>query len=430
MTPEIRLEEEGALTAVRRRGLVYLNYIFWTLVLLCFLVVVNTALSLGRAWLGFLEAGRRAMGLRPPAAGPDYWMLAGAGAAAIAAGLLLLVGYRIYRRAWNRRLNNVWRDVRDSRHAKIRPLHIRATEAETAARVAYVRALAASPEWLETALPMEGGTRESYVRAAECVLQRVEQDVARRAVTIGLVIGFNRSRLIDSVGILAAGFEVQFYVLTRLGKKPSLRTWTEMFKRTASSLFLNWYVSGPEALTIKLAIQQTALGIAAASDAAGHALQDIDWDEIAGSIHLPGLSHAGSLAATTVSIGAQGIRHIGEFIAHTSDDLLRGVLAAGVLYYHGMALAAECLALDEQHRATPEMNRTISQAMAMASEPAGRILRDQVRTMRGFLRKRRQMALAAAKGVVKQGADAMVENVRSASSRVWASVKPGSRKGG
>jgi hypothetical protein len=392
--------------------------------------VVNTAVSLGRAWLGFLETGRRVLGLRPPVAGPDYWMLAGAGAAFVAVGLVVLIGYRIYKRAWTRRLRNLWQDVPYSRHAKMRPLQIRASEGETAAHVAYVRALAASPEWSHTALPLDDGARESYVRAAESVLQTIERDVARRAVTTGLVIGLNRSRLIDSVGILAAGFEVQFYVLTRLGKKPSLRTWAEMFKRTASSLFLNWYVSGPDALTIKLAIQQAALGIAAASDAAEHALQDIDWDEIAGSIHVPGLSHVGSLAATTVSIGAQGIRHIGEFVAHTSDDLLRGVLAAGVLYYHGMALAAECLALDEQHRCAPEMNRTISQAMAMASEPAGRILRDQVRMMRGFLRKRRQMALAAAKGVVKQGADAVVENVRSASSKVWASVKPGSRKDG
>jgi hypothetical protein len=108
-----------------------------------------------------------------------------------------------------------------------------------------------------------------------------------------------------------------------------------------------------------------------------------------------------------MSVGASGLRHIGNFIEHTANDLLQGVLAAGILYYHGMALAAECLALDEEHRRSPEMTRSISQAMAMACTPAGELLRDQVRRMRCFLRERRRQIFAVAKDNVSGSAGRM-----------------------
>jgi hypothetical protein len=101
-----------------------------------------------------------------------------------------------------------------------------------------------------------------------------------------------------------------------------------------------------------------------------------------------------------MSVGASGLRYIGNFIEHAANDLLQGVMAAGILYYHGMALAAECLALDEEHRRSPEMTRTIKQAMAMACAPAGQLLRDQVRQMRSFLRERRRHIFTVAKGNV------------------------------
>ena len=120
-----------------------------------------------------------------------------------------------------------------------------------------------------------------------------------------------------------------------------------------------------------------------------------------------------------MSVGAFGLRQIGTFIEATANDLLQGVLAGGVLYYHGMALAADCLALDDQHRRSPEMTRTIGQAMAIACVPAGRLLRNQVRRLRELLRERRRLALAAAKDAAKQGFD----KVRTTSSSTWDSVK-------
>ncbi|MBI1789968.1 MAG: hypothetical protein HYR60_20755 [Acidobacteria bacterium] len=94
-------------------------------------------------------------------------------------------------------------------------------------------------------------------------------------------------------------------------------------------------------------------------------------------------------------------------------------MPGGILYYHGMALGADCLALDEEHRRSPEMTRTMGQAMSVACAPAGRLLRDQARRMREFLRERRRLAFVAAKDAAKQG----VERLRRASSSTLESVK-------
>ena len=254
------------------------------------------------------------------------------------------------------------------------------------------------------------------------MLCSVEADIAQRAVTVGLVIGLNRNPLLDTLSIAAAAFELQLHVLTRLGKRPSAGTWVEMLKRTSASLFLNNYISRDDALYLNLAIRKAALGLEMASDAvqeASGALADIDWDEVLGGVSVPGISAVTSFATMGMSVGAFGLRQLGSFIEATSNDLLQGVLAGGILYYHGMALAADCLALDEEHRRSPEMTRTIGQAMNVACAPAGRLLRDQVRRMREFLRERRRLAFVAAKDAAKHG----VDKLRSASSSTWDSVK-------
>jgi hypothetical protein len=103
------------------------------------------------------------------------------------------------------------------------------------------------------------------------------------------------------------------------------------------------------------------------------------------------------------SAGPLELHHIASFIESTANELLQGVLAGGILYYHGMALAAECLALDLEHRHSPEMTRTIGHAMTIACAPAGQLLRDQVRWMRQFLRDRRCMVFGAVKHTAKDG---------------------------
>jgi hypothetical protein len=174
----------------------------------------------------------------------------------------------------------------------------------------------------------------------------------------------------------------------------------ELFKRAGASIFLNTYVTREDALYLNLAIRKAALGLEVASDAFQNSLADIDLDEVLGHTSIPGLTELAHAASFGMSVGASGLRYIGNFIEHAANDLLQGVMAAGILYYHGMALAAECLALDEEHRRSPEMTRTISEAMAMACAPAGQLLRKQVRDMRSFLRERRRQIFAVAKGNV------------------------------
>src|SRR5205085_3842172 len=202
--------------------------------------------------------------------------------------------------------------------------------------------------------------------------------------------------LIDSFTILAAALELQLHVLTRLGKRPSLRSWIELVKRAGASIFLNTYVTREE-IYLNLAIRKAALGLEVASDAVQNTLADIDLDEILGQVSIPGLTELAHAASFGMSVGASGLRYIGNFIEHTANELLQGVMAAGILYFHGMALAAECLPIDEERRRSPEMPRTIAEAMAMACAPAGQLLRDQVRKMRSFLRERRRQIFAVAK---------------------------------
>ena len=399
MQTEVPVCEDSMLASVRRRSQGYLGYLFWVCVVLCLLWAANTLASLLERWVALLYGLRSAVGLRAPVAGPDYFILGGVAAVALLAIAGLAVAYFGYRAAWNRRLRIQWGTPPPPRHVRIWQLHGRADDAELRRRTAYLQTLASCSEWSGHAFQLSDNSRESYQNAAAGMLRSIEADVALRAVAAGLVIGLNRSPLIDTLSIAASAFELQLHVLTRLGKRPSARTWIEMLKRTGASLFLNSYVSREDALYLNLAIRKAALGLEMASDTvqgAAHTMADIDWDEVLHGMKVPGLSAVTHVATMSMSVGAFGLRHLGNFIESTANDLLQGVLAGGILYYHGMALAAECLALDYEHRRSPEMTRTIGQAMNIACAPAGRLLRDQVRRMRAFLRERRSMVLDAA----------------------------------
>lgn len=422
MQTDIPVREDSTLASVRRRSQSYLSYLFWVCVALCLLWAANTVASLLQHFVSLLAGLRSAVGLAPPVAGPDYFILGGVAGLTVLALAGLAASYVAYRAAWNRRLRILWGAPFQSSHVRIRPLEGRANDAELRHRTRYLQILASRPEWQGHALKIADGSRESYQDAAAVMLRLIEADVAQRAVAAGLVVGLNRSPLIDTLSIAASAFELQLHVLTRLGKRPSSRTWIEMLKRTSASLFLNSYVSREDALYLNLAIRKAALGLEMASDTvqeAAGAMADIDWDEVVGGMSVPGLSAVTSVATMSMSVGAFGLRHIGSFIESTANELLQGVLAGGILYYHGMALAAECLALDDEHRRSAEMTRTIGQAMNMACAPAGRLLRDQVRRMREFLRERRRMVFGAATDAAKHG----IDRLRSASSSKWATMK-------
>jgi hypothetical protein len=77
-------------------------------------------------------------------------------------------------------------------------------------------------------------------------------------------------------------------------------------------------------------------------------------------------------------------------IIEAQQQARQGALAAGVIYYHGMALAADTLALDRVHRESPDMTRNFREGVWKMGEIAGSILRDIVRQRRSAFRQRRR----------------------------------------
>ena len=79
------------------------------------------------------------------------------------------------------------------------------------------------------------------------ILRDLEEDISERAITTGLIVGVSPNPWIDQITIIAAAFEIQLYVLSRLGKKPSWYIWREMVKRSLFSIFANTYLNREQA---------------------------------------------------------------------------------------------------------------------------------------------------------------------------------------
>src|SRR6185437_5374787 len=90
---------------------------------------------------------------------------------------------------------------------------------------------------------------------------------------------------------------------------------------------------------------------------------DIDLDEALNLQHagLLGMATKGlELGATmALTVGQVGLHALGNLIESVGDELAQGALAAGIIYYHGVALASDALALDQVHRQNPAMNRSL-----------------------------------------------------------------------
>jgi hypothetical protein len=192
-------DEDSTLISVRRRSQGYLAYLFWVGVVLCLLWAANAIASLLKHWV-VLYGVRNAAGLRAPVAGPDYFIFGGVGVLALLSIMVLAVAYSSYRAAWNRRLRVLWGASPKSSHARIWQLHEQADEAELRRRILYLQTLASCSQRPEPALELSlraalsDGSRESYKNAAAEMLKSIEQDIVKRAVTAGLVIGLNTVR--------------------------------------------------------------------------------------------------------------------------------------------------------------------------------------------------------------------------------------------
>ncbi len=237
---------------------------------------------------------------------------------------------------------------------------------------------------------------------AEWLLEELEKDIAERALATGLTVGISQNRYIDLFTIFAAALELQLHVLSRLGKRPSAHAWRLLFQRCGASLFINSYLNRQDSLALNLMIKKAGMGLKATGDLMESASQhlsesDFDFDEALN------LQHSGILGMATktlelgatmaLTVGQVGLHVLGTLIESVGDELTQGALAAGILYYHGMALAADTLAFDTAHRASPAMNRSFREGVWKMGEISGSILRDLVRQRRTIFRDRRSQII-------------------------------------
>lgn len=390
---------ETPLAELRHRGQFLIGVLLWAsagglaaVASSCAIIAYHYAVSLA-------EKLRVAAGFTPPHKGPDWFLIAALSFGPVLVLLAVALFARWYRRAWRRRIAHVWPEARDRRRfARWQAPPLQASEAQREEKSAYVEALLRSPVWAQHSWPQRG----EYDARAEWLLADLEKDIAERALATGLTVGISPNQYIDLFTIFAAALELQLHVLTRLGKRPSWYAWRLLIQRCGASLFLNSYLNRQDSLALNLMIKKAGMGLQATGDLMENAAQhlsesDFDLDEALN------LQHNGILGMATKSIelgatmaltvGQVGLHVLGSLIESVGDELTQGALAAGILYYHGMALAADTLAMDAAHRSRPAMNRSFREGVWKMGEIAGGILRDIVRQRRSAFRTRRSQII-------------------------------------
>jgi hypothetical protein len=236
------------------------------------------------------------------------------------------------------------------------------------------------------------GKADDYRRLSKSVFETIEKDVAERAIATGLIVSLGSSGF-DRITIIIAALEMQLHVLSRLGKKPSLRTWQEMLKRTGDSLFFNTYLNVEDMFAVSLVIRSTAITLEASA-----AMLEDQVAEAAGVI-----PYVGPLLQGTIGVTASALEAIASLTKDAGDELSQGALAGGVLYFHGMTIAADTLSLDNPHRQSPEMTRTPLEGAKKTAVVAGRLLRDQVMAYRkAYVEQKRKAPLRSAQDAVNR----------------------------
>ena len=389
-----------ALLGLRRRGQFLISGLLWGAAGGTTILVSGYVLILYHYLLALAERVRTSLGIVPPSAGPDWLMLGIIAAGPVVCMACAALLYRWYRRLWYRKLQLVWPDRRErSRYSRWGTVLHRAGSSERDRRSEYLSALLKAHVWAVHHPPEVSPAK--YEEGAAWTLAELEKDIAERALTTGLTVGISNNQYVDLFTIFAAALELQLHVLSRLGKRPSAHAWKLLIQRCGASLFLNSYLNRQDSLALNLTIKKAGMGLYAAGDlteaAAAHLSEsDMDLDEALN------LQHSGLLGVATKSlelgatmaltVGQVGLHVLGNLIESVGDELTQGALAAGIIYYHGMALAADTLALDEQHRHSPAMNRSFREGVWKMGEVAGSILRDVVRQRRtSFRDKRRQI---------------------------------------
>jgi hypothetical protein len=434
------IPQTSFLDCVRHHFAKLARWAVWTCVALLLFLSSAALLILGLIVAWSVDHLRRALGFASPEQGVDWLLLLILLSGPLFLVVLLLKLATWYRGMWESRLKMVWRDPQErDDYSRLLPLSQDATNSERAARMSYLKRLLRTDPWkaewrqMQSSHSKEGVSfpcdlepitlkNEDYETVAEAVLVTVERDIRKRAFAAGFVVGMSQSRLFDAVAIVIASFEIQMHVLARLGKRPNLQTWNLLIERCAASLLLNTYLNREDALMLNLTIKKVGMGLQAAGelvDQAAGQITDIDLDDVDLDDELASFSGDFSSAAkmtfettTTIAgagmtVGAVGLQQLGRVLDKTGDDLFQGVMAGGIVYYHGMALAADTLALDSKHRSTETMNRSFAMVAKSYAIEAGRWLRDHLRGRRVAIREKRREQLSKVKDLPGQAFEKM-----------------------
>jgi hypothetical protein len=325
----------------------------------------------------------------------------------------MLIFYLKYQAIWREKVAVIWGNKTLARsHAKLVSL----SEPGTANKQAqYLTELANTATWEAVVQDAKISNFNNNQLVAEAILKSIEKDIAERAITTGLIVGISSSRLIDHITVVVAALEIQLHVLSKLGRKPSVKVWYELLIRAGSSLFVNDYLNRNEALELMMTTKTIAAGMSSAgvllgSDTANEASEDLfeyaekflsrfATGDVSGAIVNAALVTSEFAVGGAMSIGSEGLQLMSQLVERHGDDLMQGVLSGGMLYYHGMAIAADSLALDQQHRISEQMSRRPFECMNAVAQTAGNILLEYIRKRKDCIRKRKQDAINQIPGV-------------------------------
>ncbi len=396
MTLDGSVGSDSPLVDLRRRGQFVFGALLWASAGGLMIVACSCALVTYHYAISLAERVRLGLGFGPPLHGPDWFLLAALSAGPLVLLFAALIFLRWYRGLWLRRVALVWPNNRERRRlSRWQRLPLHGADLQRQERSDYLKSLMESPAWSDNTCTR---SHEDYEGRSEWVLQELEKDIAERALATGLTIGVSQNRYFDLFTIFAAALELQFHVLSRLGKRPSTYAWRLLIQRCGASLFINTYLNRQDSIALNLMIKKAGMGLQASGDLMENASQhlsegDFDIDEALNLQHsgILGMATKGlELGATmALTVGQVGLHVLGTLIESVGDELTQGAIAAGILYYHGMALAADTLALDARHRSSPAMNRSFREGVWKMGEIAGSILRDLVRQRRSAFRDRR-----------------------------------------
>jgi hypothetical protein len=393
----VSTQDSPALEGLRRRGQFLISGLLWAAAAGLVVVLSGYAIILYHYVIALAERIRTSVGFAAPHHGPDWFMIGALCAGPLLGGICVVLFATWYRRLWLKKVRHLWADSGErARYSRWHAAPGRANTGERRARGEYLMALLQVDHWARQNPP---GSEAEYEAAAEWVLLNLERDIAERALTTGLTVGISRNRFIDLFTIFVAALELQLHVLSRLGKRPSWHTWKLLIQRCGASLFLNSYLNRQDALALNLMIKKAGMGLYATGDLMENVAQhlsesDFDLDEALNVQHsgLFGMATKGlELGATmALTVGQVGLHVLGALIESAGDELTQGALAAGIIYYHGITLASDTLAIDQVHRESPAMNRGFRDGVWKMGEIAGSILRDLVRERRSAFRDRRR----------------------------------------